>query len=68
MTSYYSKGYLDNWHVSKVVANLPSPFVKFDEEPDGDSPATVRPTILELCPNFVQKWGPVPAKMGPPKF
>ncbi len=34
----------------------PPPYVKFDEEYDGDAPEPVLPTVLELWPNFVQNW------------
>ncbi len=42
---------------------MPYPYVEFDKKHDGDVAESVRPTILELFPNFVQKWRSKPRKM-----
>ncbi len=61
---YYSKGILYNFHVSKIFGDVPYPYLKFDGKHDGNGPEPVWLTVLELWPNFVQKWGPEPAEMG----
>ncbi len=47
--------YLD---VTKIFAKVPYLFVKINEKHDADVAEAVKPTVLELCSNFVQKWGP----------
>ncbi len=54
----YSKGILQNFDGSKSFAKVPHPGVKFDRKHDKDDSEPVRPAVPELCPNFVQKWGP----------
>ncbi len=53
---------------AKIFANVPDPYVKFDGKYDGDVVDPVQPTVLELCPYFVQKWGTEHTKMMSPQF
>ncbi len=48
-----SKGILANLNVSKIFTVVPYPYVKFEEKQYGDVAELVRPTVLELCQNFV---------------
>ncbi len=45
------------FHASKLFAKGRYPRVKFNEKHDGDVAEPVQSTVLELCPNFIQKWG-----------
>ncbi len=47
----------------KIFENVPTSLVKFDEEDDGEVAEPIQPTVLELRPDFVQKWGPEHAKI-----
>ncbi len=56
------------WTLPKFSQKCPSLNVTFDEKHDGHVTEAIRLTVLELCSNFVQKWGPDSAKMVPPYF
>ncbi len=59
---------LQNLKVSKLFFKVSISYIKSYEKHDEDVAKPVRPTILELCPNFVQKWDPVLQKIVPPQF
>ncbi len=63
---YYSKGICPKSYVPKIFTNVLRPYVKSDERKDRDCAEPVRPIILELRTNFLQKWGPGAPKMVPP--
>ncbi len=63
-----SKGILYNLHVSKIFGSVPNRYVKLDKKHDVDVAEPVRSTVLELCPNFLQKWAPESPKMVSPQF
>ncbi len=46
---------LDNF---QIFAKMRYPLVKFCEKHESDVGDPAQPTTLELCPNFVIKWGP----------
>ncbi len=68
MSLLYGKGALDNLPVSKIFAEVISPYVKFVEKHDGDVAEPIRLTVLELRSNFLKKWGPEQSKVVSPQF
>ncbi len=68
MSLFYSKNILENLKVFKIFAKVNHPDVKFHGKHDRDIAEPVRPTVLELRPKSVQKWGPDPLKMVPTEF
>ncbi len=53
---------------SKIFGKEPYPYVKFYKKHNGNVVKVAQSTILELCQNFMQKWGLEPSKMVPPQF
>ncbi len=52
----------------KIFTKISYPSVKFKEKHDGDGGEPTQLTILELRPNFVQKWSPKQQKAELAKF
>ncbi len=50
----------------RILLKDTGPLVKILEVWNVHVTESVRPTGLELCPNFVQKWGPETPKVMPP--
>ncbi len=63
-----SKGIFPNLDRSKIFTNIPDPYVKLNEENDGEVAEAVRPNVLKLCTYFLQKWSPGPPKTVLPRF
>ncbi len=55
MPLLYSKRIFENLEVSKILAKVQHPYVKFIGKQDGVVAKAVRPTVLELSLNFVQE-------------